>query len=105
MAKLIQYSLCVPGVLMFCFLLNQVQAQNSCRLVVHPVDGSNTSIEALNLQNNFKDKTSCIQYINHLPQLLALKGYAAASVDSVWEDSTAVYINLFTGNKYRWQKL
>jgi hypothetical protein len=40
-----------------------------------------------------------------LPSLLAVKGYAAASVDSVWEDSLSVAIKLFVGNKYQWQKL
>ncbi len=37
--------------------------------------------------------------------MLAIKGYAAASVDSVWEDSTSVSIKLFIGEKYEWQKL
>ena len=103
MAKLNQYSVLIFQLLLFCFLFNQLNAQSTCKLIVHPVDADTSTIVALNLQNNFNDKTSCIQYVNRLPALLAVKGFAAASVDSVWEDSSSVSAKLFTGNKYQWQ--
>ncbi len=105
MAKLIQYCVYIFQLLLFCFLFDQLQAQQSFRLVVHPVPADTTNSTALNIQHNFNDKTSCIQYVNQLPSLLAMQGYAAASVDSVWEDSSSISIKLFTGNKYQWQKL
>ncbi|HYJ65819.1 MAG TPA: POTRA domain-containing protein, partial [Parafilimonas sp.] len=74
-------------------------------LIVHPVSTDSAFINSLNLQTIFNDKTSAIQYVNQLPGLLAIKGYAAASVDSMWEDSNSVSIKLFTGENYEWQKL
>ncbi|HEY2728043.1 MAG TPA: hypothetical protein VGI61_12780, partial [Parafilimonas sp.] len=105
MAKLNQYRVYIFQLLLFCVLLNCVHAQTNCKLIVHPVAADTTSITSLNIQTSFTGKTSCIQYVNHLPDLLAIKGYAAASVDSVWEDSSSVSIKLFAGNKYQWQKL
>lgn len=104
MAKLIQYIGYGLLVCIFCFLFNIVQGQ-TCRLIIHPVNADAGHIAALNLKENFSNKTSCIQYVNRLPALLGLKGYASASVDSVWEDTASVSILLFTGNKYQWQKL
>ncbi len=105
MAKLNQYIVFIFQLLLFCFLLNKTAAQNTCSLIVHPVDTDSSSIAALQLTKDFPGKTSCIQYVNKLPALLAMKGFAAASVDSVWEDSTSVSIKLFTGEKYQWQQL
>jgi len=105
MAKLIQYSGHLLKICIFCLLFNSTQAQNNCRLIVHPVNAGTGDIASLNLQQSFNSKTNCIQYVNRLPALLALKGYASVSVDSVWEDSSSVSIMLFTGGKYQWQKL
>jgi outer membrane protein assembly factor BamA len=105
MAKLNQHSIYVFLHLIFCFLLINANAQRSLKLIVNPVSTDSAGIVSLNLQSVFDNKTSCIQYVNRLPALLAIKGYAAASVDSLWEDSTVVYIKLFVGKKYEWQKL
>lgn len=79
-----------------------MQAQN-CKLIIHPVDTINFT--SLQLQQQFNSKAACIQYVNNLPALLTIEGYAAASVDSVWEDSVSMIIKLFAGSKYQWQKL
>src|ERR1044072_9395474 len=105
MAKLLQYSMYMFQLALFCILCNTVNAQKNCRLIIYAVDADSININSLGLQQDFNDKTSCIQYVNRLPSLLGVKGYAAASVDSLWEDSTAVYINLYTGNQYVWQEL
>ena len=76
-----------------------------CKLIVHPVSADSSFLVSQTLQTIFNNKTSCIQYVNRLPALLAIKGYATASVDSVWEDSNSVSIKLFIGEKYEWQKL
>ncbi|MBV9962353.1 MAG: hypothetical protein JO072_08905, partial [Parafilimonas sp.] len=105
MAKLIQYKVYVLLFSVFCILFNILNAQTKFKLIIHPVSIDTLTISSLNLQNSFDNKQNCIQYVNHLPSLLAIKGYAAASVDSVWEDSTSVSIKLFTGDKYQWLNL
>jgi outer membrane protein assembly factor BamA len=105
MAKLIQHKAYAFFVFIFCFLLMNANAQRNCKLIIHPVSTDSLNITALNLTSTFDNKTSCIQYVNRLPALLAVKGYASASVDSVWEDSLSVSIKLFVGEKYQWQKL
>ncbi|MBS1745050.1 MAG: BamA/TamA family outer membrane protein [Bacteroidetes bacterium] len=105
MAKLNQYIVFIFQLMLFCFLLNKSVAQNNVSLIIHPVETDSSSIIALNLRKVFPDKTSSIQYVNKLPALLSMKGFAAASVDSVWEDSASVSILLFTGDKYQWQAM
>ncbi len=105
MTKLYHHTVFILQLLLFGFLFTQANAQRNCKLIVHPVSADSSIITALNLQTIFSNKTSCIQYVNRLPALLSIKGYAAASIDSVWEDSSSVSIKLFSGEKYEWQKL
>lgn len=105
MAKLIQYKLYILLLCMFCAFFQINNAQPKFRLIIHPVSPDTSAIASLKLQSTFENKESCIRYVNRLPGLLAIKGYAAASVDSVWEDTSFVYIRLYTGIKYQWQKL
>ncbi len=105
MAKLNQHSIYVFLLLIFCFLLRDAHAQRNIKLIVHPISTDSSFIVSLNLQTIFNNKTSCLQFVNRLPSLLAIKGYATASVDSIWEDSNSVSIKLFIGEKYEWQKL
>lgn len=71
---------------------------------MQPVDDA-MAINQLALQQTFGSKTDCIGYVHRLPELLMTKGYMSASVDSVWEDSSSVYIRLFAGTKYTWEHL
>lgn len=105
MAKLYHHTVSILQVLFFWILLIPASAQHNCKLIIHPVSTDSSTISLLKLQSIFNNKTSCIQYVNRLPAMLALKGYAAASIDSVWEDSLSVSIKLFIGEKYEWQKL
>jgi outer membrane protein assembly factor BamA len=105
MAKLIQYVLKSGVAMLFVFLVPEANAQQPCRLIIYPVDTDSAAIASLQLQNIFSNKASCLQYTDRLPQLLAMKGYAAASVDSAYDDSTSVSIRLFVGNKFIWEKL
>jgi len=91
--------------LMLCCLSIQLHAQKSCTLIVHRADSFETSLSDLQLQTAFASKIKCIEYVKQLPQLLITKGYISASVDSVWEDSSSVSIQLFTGKKYKWNNL
>lgn len=69
--------------------------------------GKDTSfnLPILKLQTTFNNTIQCRTYVNGLPALLSTKGYPAASVDSIWEDSASVNIRLFLGQQYRWIKL
>ena len=105
MAKLTQYISKICCALSFSFLFLSLNAQRSCDLFIISADKDSAFLRSLQLQSSFVDKTSCIQYIHRLPQLLALKGYASSSVDSIREDSASVWIKLFIGNKFTWEKL
>ena len=105
MAKLIQYVLKIGVAMLFGFLFAEANAQQPCRIIIYPVDTDSAAMASLQLQNIFPNKASCIQYTDRLPQLLAMKGYAAASVDSAYDDSTSVSIRLFVGDKFTWEKL
>ena len=90
---------------MLCFSCIKTVAQKECKLIIQPVDGSVETLAALQLPNTFATKTKCISYVQQLPALLTTKGYITASVDSVYEDSTSVYVYLFQGKKYTWNSL
>lgn len=57
------------------------------------------------LQTSFSNQNQCAEYIQKISGMLAGKGYPAASVDSVYYDSLAAHINLFTGPFYKWIKI
>ncbi|MGG9961610.1 ShlB/FhaC/HecB family hemolysin secretion/activation protein [Ferruginibacter sp. SUN106] len=76
------------------------------QLKIHLVDKDTTfNLQALQLQTVFDDALQCRTYISTLTTVLHSKGYPTASVDSVWEDSTAAGIRLFLGQQYHWIKL
>ena len=99
MAKLLQYFVCL--FLIICCWCSSSTAQVPCSLVVKYADAA----PSLQLTNNFPSKSACIGYVQQLPALLAAKGYISASVDEIKEDSSAVFITLFTGKKYVWEQL
>lgn len=76
------------------------------RLYIHYVDKDSSFTGGdLNLTTRFAQQLQCLDYINKLPQRLNLKGYLAASVDSVYFDSVAAKIDLFVGEQQRWLSL
>lgn len=89
-----------------CFLLKLAAQQNSYELSIHPADkDSSFNIASLGLQAAFGNNADAITYVAKIPQLLASKGYPAASVDSSWADSSGLHVILFTGPKYNWLQL
>ncbi|MEP6749948.1 MAG: BamA/TamA family outer membrane protein [Bacteroidota bacterium] len=67
-----------------------------------PVDKDSAFlVNTLGLQSSFPNRSLCNQYINNLPATLQAKGYPTASVDSVWADSSAAVVKLFTGEAYK----
>lgn len=101
MAKLLQYM----GILAVCFFFTEATAQQSCLLIIHPVDQPGKVARETQSPQSFSSKEKCLAYVQQLPAALQAKGFISASVDSVWEDSASVSILLFTGKQYRWDSL
>lgn len=70
-----------------------------------PVDKDSAFLEQLALRKQFPNKNSCFEYLGLLPDLLAKKGYASASIDSILEDSSFTTVHLFVGEQYYWGQL
>src|SRR5205085_7300109 len=93
------------------FLTYNTNAQNKYGLIINLVDkdtalAKRTSlIQSIGLQTSFNSMPDCSNYIYKLPEVLVSKGYTAASVDSMYFDSTAAYINLFLGPQYEWAEI
>ena len=57
-----------------------------------------------NFKTSFKTLPEALSYLNSIPQLLALKGYPIASVDSFWVIEKTVHVLVYTGQKFEaWQ--
>ena len=98
--------------LVFLLLLIVNVSNGQYRLIIHPV--SKDTIKGIadessklmgTLKRSFPNSTACSEYIYKLPALLATKGFPAASVDSVFFDSTSAIIGLYTGKEYKWVKI
>jgi outer membrane protein assembly factor BamA len=59
----------------------------------------------ISLKNSFSNRADAAAYIGQLPQTLMAKGFLAASVDSVWYDSTLAKVWLYTGRPYQWAEI
>ena len=67
-----------------------------------PVDRDTVFIlKILGLQTNFTNRQACLLYVDNLPATMQAKGYPAASVDSLWFDSTDASVKLFSGEQYK----
>lgn len=89
-----------------CCFSGSLSAQSNYTLVIHPVDkDSSFNTATLGLKTAFTGSTEAAAYLPKISQLLASKGFPAASVDSTWEDSISVHILLYTGPKYDWLQL
>ncbi len=53
--------------------------------------------QALKLRTNFSSLFQCQEYVNKLPELLNLKGYASASIDNIRYDTNFAQIQLYLG--------
>lgn len=105
MAKLRQYKCCLFCIVLLSFVCRRADAQKKISIHISPVGQSTTFITNLNIDTVFNSKLLASQYIQHLPSLLASRGYIAASVDTVKEDSSFFTLQLFVGQKYVWKNL
>lgn len=73
---------------------------NKYQLLINHVDkDSSFNSQVLKLQTGFANQIQCRDYINKLPALLNMKGYPAASIDSVHYDSAFAIVQLFLGSQ------
>jgi outer membrane translocation and assembly module TamA len=79
-------------------------ATNTYSLVVHYKDSIITA-QPVMLKTSFANLQMLYEYVNGLPKMLAVKGFATASVDSLWQMEDTMHINLYWGTKYNWVKL
>ena len=66
---------------------------------------SSYNFQQLQLKTTFQNKEAAAEYINKLPETLAIKGFAASSIDSVLYDSMEAFVRIYLGSKYKWGKI
>lgn len=94
-----QYLLFILGMMMGTTMMAQYTLEYSA------ADRDTSYLQQLGLRKDFTNKNKCVEYIAGLPQLLAAKGYATASVDSIRLDSAKAGVQLFLGELYYWGRL
>lgn len=78
---------------------NLLQAQYQLKII--PVDKDSVYLVKSSLKTFFKNREDCAVYIYNLPGMLKSKGYPAASIDSVYFDSTIAIVQLFQGPAFK----
>ena len=56
----------------------------------------------IGLQTEFSTRPACVDYVNKLLPLLQAKGFVAASLDSIFFDTTSANIVIYLGQQYKW---
>jgi outer membrane protein assembly factor BamA len=73
------------------------------RLIIKPVDKDSAFVQQnLRLQTSFRNQDFCREYVNNLPSLLRIKGYAAASVDAIQYDTVSATLSLYVGESFKY---
>jgi len=78
---------------------NLLHAQYQLKII--PVEKDSSFLIKSSLKTYFKDREDCIVYVNNLPDMLKSKGYPAASLDSIYFDSTIAIVQLFLGPAFK----
>ncbi|MHA4843798.1 BamA/TamA family outer membrane protein [Flavitalea antarctica] len=106
MSKLVAYvvrALCSAMILLFA-IRGPVNAQYKLRIETLDKEASFIT-DTLRLQTEFRNRESCSDYINKIPNLLLTKGFPAASVDSVKLDTSEASIILYVGEPMFWSTI
>lgn len=103
MAKVEVYGHKRMMLLLLVVTLLPVSMLSQYRLIIRPVDKDSAFVQQnLKLQQSFRNPEFCRDYVSKLPNLLHSKGYAAASVDSVFFDSLSATVSLYVGESFRY---
>lgn len=104
-AKVKEYRLIIFLLSFICLMHVNAPAQKTYNLLIAGADGRPASGLPVNIPSSFTSKSSCIDFANRLPAMLMMQGYAAASLDTMYEDTSNIYIRLYTGEKYEWENI
>jgi len=106
MAKVAVYGQSGRKTLLILLIILPVALPAQYRLHIFPVDKDTVFVrEMLRLRNDFRNRELCEQYVQSLPSLLQVRGFAAASVDSVHYDSLSASMQLYVGETFRFAQL
>lgn len=94
-----KYSVFCVFILFFATLKSQ-----PCTLKVVSIDSAVIE-KNIAVKTKFDNKNSCIKYLNSWHNLLLLKGYISASIDSVAQTDTTITAFLFLGKLYSFKKI
>ena len=89
--------------LFYLFICINANAQNIL-LKITTVDSVDIN-KIIAVKTSFSSKPTCTNYVNQLPNILKVKGYITASIDSIFETQNTVELKLFIGNKYVFKSL
>lgn len=105
-AKVVVYSLTRLGIVLAFWLVVPFMLPAQFRLQYKAVDKDSAFIySTLHLESDFKNQVLAKEYIDNLPVLLQSKGYAAASVDSVYYDLVSAQCFLYVGETFQYARL
>src|SRR5688500_10256921 len=106
MAKVELYHYKVLQIAVLLLLLMPATAISQYFLRIEPVDRDTVFVkDSLRLQQTFKNRDACAEYIQDLTGLLLKRGFANASLDSVRIDSAFAVVQLYLGDKMNWTRI
>lgn len=72
------------------------------KLQIFPVDKDSSFVHSkLALPSSFKTQAQCLEYVLKIPDVLRVKGYPNASVDSIVQDSAKATVYLYVGEAFQ----
>ena len=83
--------------LFYLFICINANAQNIL-LKITTVDSVDIN-KIIAVKTSFSSKPTCTNYVNQLPNILKVKGYITASIDSIFETQNTIELKLFIANK------
>jgi outer membrane protein assembly factor BamA len=100
-------SIFVALVLLFFFVSLPRAFSQQKYTVQYFLSGKDTLVnfQQLQIKENFENKQSAQKYLKELPATLLIKGFAAASIDSVEYDSLNAKVKLYLGDKFKWAEI
>lgn len=91
--------------IVFCILHFAAYTQKPCELFISDVEGHKIAGLPVFVPKVFVNKSECLSFVNKLPSLLVIEGYASASIDTINEFNDNIYIKLFIGEKFKWDNV
>src|ERR1700733_10539320 len=102
-SSIVNYQLLI--ILIACFFIASTSCAQFQLRINYIGKDSSFNPQQLKLQTNFTTRSLCVDYIYKLPAQLNLKGYLAASVDSIHFDTSFATIQLYLGRFEHWVQL